>query len=379
MYSANLEARKPSIAESRATHRAGLNPMTLLLTGLLAAAALHILFPGARIIAWPWTLFGLAPLVGGISLMVLGDRRFEAAGTPVSPRRDPVVLVERGVYALSRNPMYLGIVFLLLGAALLLGTLSPLLVAPLVGRILSLRFIRWEEAKLRATFGETYEAYAARTPRWMGFPRMSRRSRWTRAGWWTLAALCLLYAGFALATGAQELLYQLGVAGPGKERSVPSVFVVHALAGGVVLLAGPLQFSAWLRRKSLAVHRILGRLYALGVGVSSVAGIRAAVSFDVVLLARIQFVLVAVLWLGATALGVLRIRHGDLESHREWMTRSFALSLFFVTFSVWPAATAASGLPQQIAYPLGLLLAWALNLAAAEALNRRRRALRKEG
>jgi uncharacterized membrane protein len=287
--------------------------------------------------------------------------------------------------------MYLGIVFLLLGAALLLGTLSPLLVAPLVGRILSLRFIRWEEAKLRATFGETYEAYAARTPRWMGFPRMSRRSRrpvgsrpahlarWTRAGWWTLAALCLLYAGFALATGAQELLYQLGVAGPGKERSVPWVFVVHALAGGVVLLAGPLQFSAWLRRKSLAVHRILGRLYALGVGVSSVAGIRAAVSFDVVLLARIQFVLVAVLWLGATALGVLRIRHGDLESHREWMTRSFALSLFFVTFSVWPAATAASGLPQQIAYPLGLLLAWALNLAAAEALNRRRRALRKEG
>lgn len=317
--------------------------------------------------------------------MILGDRQFQTAETPVSPSRDPIVLVDRGVYALSRNPMYLGIVFLLFGSACLLGTLSPLLVAPAVGRILSLRFIRWEEARLRAAFGEAYEGYAGTTPRWLGFPRRTQHShglarsrsersaRWSRAGWWTLAALCLLYAGFAVATGVQELLYQLGLAGPGKVRSVPWVFVLHALAGSVVLLGGPLQFSAWLRRKSLSLHRVLGRLYALGVGISSLAGIRAALSFDVVLLARIQFVLVALLWLGTTAVAVLRVRRGDLVGHREWMTRSFALSLFFVTFSVWPAVTASSGLPPHIAYPLGLFLAWALNLAAAEILNRRRR------
>jgi len=204
---------------------------------------------------------------------------------------------------------------------------------------------------------------------------MTRRdagATWLTVGWWAVFATCTLYGLFALTMGALELLAILGVAGA-VDRAAPTVFVVHALAGGVVLLCGPLQFSERLRGRFPVAHRALGSAYVFGVWVSSLAAVRVAITFDVVPVAKMLFVVQASLWFGTTTVGLIRIRRSDVESHREWMLRSFALSFFFVTFSLWVPALAQTGLPEAISYPIGLFLSWALNLAVAEVWIRRGR------
>jgi hypothetical protein len=204
---------------------------------------------------------------------------------------------------------------------------------------------------------------------------MTRRdagATWRTVGWWTVFAICTLYGLFALTMGALQLLAILGVAGA-VHRATPTVFVVHALAGGVVLLCGPLQFSERLRSRFPRAHRAVGSAYILGVWVSALAAVRVAVAFDVVSVAKIQFVVLALLWFGTTTVGLVRIRRRDVASHRAWMLRSFALSFFFVTFSLWVPPLAQTGLPEAISYPIGLFLSWAPNLAVAEVWIRRSR------
>ncbi len=72
----------------------------------------------------------------------------------------------------SRNPMYVGISLILFGEAFAFGSGNQLVYAVVV----LLGFHSWvlvyEEPKLGRTFGESYKAYCARVPRWIGIPKM---------------------------------------------------------------------------------------------------------------------------------------------------------------------------------------------------------------
>jgi hypothetical protein len=74
----------------------------------------------------------------------------------------------------------------------------------------------------------------------------------------------------------------------------------------------------------------------------------------------------AISWSTATAVALQRVRAGRYGEHREWMLRSFALALVFMTFDLSRSAFASLGLPSAAVYPLGLLLSSALSLAVAE-------------
>ena len=76
-------------------------------------------------------------------------------------------LVTTGVYAYTRNPMYLGMALILLGVACTTGIVSGLLVDPVFMAIIELRFIRPEEQMLRDIFGEEFDTYCARVRRWI--------------------------------------------------------------------------------------------------------------------------------------------------------------------------------------------------------------------
>ncbi|MFZ1943087.1 MAG: isoprenylcysteine carboxylmethyltransferase family protein [Acidobacteriaceae bacterium] len=76
-------------------------------------------------------------------------------------------LVTRGPYRLTRNPMYVGLTLAYFGEAGLLRQIWPLAVLPLVLAYLQWTVIPLEEAKLRETFGEEYEAYRGRVRRWV--------------------------------------------------------------------------------------------------------------------------------------------------------------------------------------------------------------------
>lgn len=72
-----------------------------------------------------------------------------------------------GVFAPSRNPIYIGMLMVLIGVATLLGTLTPLLVAVVFAWRIACLVIRPEEARLRQAFGEAYDQYARCVRRWV--------------------------------------------------------------------------------------------------------------------------------------------------------------------------------------------------------------------
>jgi protein-S-isoprenylcysteine O-methyltransferase Ste14 len=140
---------------------------------LLAAAlmwALHRWLPLGQLIGTPWSYFGVLPAAFGRAISVAAGGRFRQAGTTFDPFKpgDASYLVTGGVFQISRNPMYLGLVLLLIGWAMWLGTVSPWLVPPLFAVLICRAQIVPEEKALEARFGETYLAYRRRVRRWIG-------------------------------------------------------------------------------------------------------------------------------------------------------------------------------------------------------------------
>jgi protein-S-isoprenylcysteine O-methyltransferase Ste14 len=110
---------------------------------------------------------GLGLLVSGVALTLAGALLFRQSGAPVRPGENPIVLVTRGPYRFTRNPMYLGMLVALAGLAFLVGT-WPFFLAPIVMfTILSARFIPFEEALMTAKWGDVYREYQKRVRRWL--------------------------------------------------------------------------------------------------------------------------------------------------------------------------------------------------------------------
>jgi protein-S-isoprenylcysteine O-methyltransferase Ste14 len=114
-----------------------------------------------------WNLVGLAPLALGLAPGMAAERQFVRARTPVRPFTLPVALVTHGWFRWSRNPMYVGMIVALAGAALLLSSPLALLAAPAYGAWVQRRFIVREERLLEERFGAAYRAYCLRTRRWV--------------------------------------------------------------------------------------------------------------------------------------------------------------------------------------------------------------------
>jgi protein-S-isoprenylcysteine O-methyltransferase Ste14 len=118
-------------------------------------------------------LAGAAVAAGSLALMAGSAQRFRAGGTTVEPFHPEraSMLVTDGPNALTRNPMYAGMAGVLTAHALVRrGWLSVLPLAAFV-IVIDHTQIRPEEAALRELFGEEYDAYCARVPRWLpGLP-----------------------------------------------------------------------------------------------------------------------------------------------------------------------------------------------------------------
>jgi len=115
----------------------------------------------------PWHLSGLLLLAGGIALMVAADAQFKRAGTSVKPFARASALVTGGVFAFSRNPMYLGMLLALLGAAVLEGSAAAAAVAALFAWRVQRTFILPEEWRLESQFQNEYRLYRRRVRRWL--------------------------------------------------------------------------------------------------------------------------------------------------------------------------------------------------------------------
>lgn len=158
------------------------------MSGGLALAAKNLLFtlvvPGSVAGLLPWAMArGKTPasgagLVLAVFLFALGAALYAwclwdfaafGRGTP-APIAAPRRLVVRGLYRLVRNPMYLGVLTVLAGWALLYRSLALALYGLGVAALFNLFVFGYEEPHLRRLFGADYEAYCRRTGRWL--PRL---------------------------------------------------------------------------------------------------------------------------------------------------------------------------------------------------------------
>lgn len=141
-----------------------LRPPRIAMSLLSAAAVMHLAFPW--VILRPSWIGGLLLGGAGFSIMLRAWWLFRRAQTPICPTDAATALLTHDVYRATRNPMYLGIVMMMLAFAIAFGTLPFFVAAAAVFAILNFVFCPYEEARLRAAF-PGYGAYAARVRRWL--------------------------------------------------------------------------------------------------------------------------------------------------------------------------------------------------------------------
>jgi len=127
--------------------------------------------PGNGVGALRWT--GLILIAAGLAVVLEAFARFAWVGlgtpAPVAPTR---TLVVSGFYRYVRNPMYVAVMALIFGQAVLFASWGVGLYGAIVAAAFD-TFVRlYEEPTLRAAYGDEYAAYCAVTPRWI--PRLRR-------------------------------------------------------------------------------------------------------------------------------------------------------------------------------------------------------------
>lgn len=142
-------------------------PPTHFYTYLIISAALHFLVPVKQIISFPYILIGIIPVIAGAVLNIWADGIFRKQKTTVKPDQKPTILIDYGPFKISRNPMYLGMALMLIGAGVLLGSVTSFIGAIIFIAAMEIYFIPDEEKAMRETFGENFEQYKRRVRRWI--------------------------------------------------------------------------------------------------------------------------------------------------------------------------------------------------------------------
>ncbi|NIS79459.1 MAG: isoprenylcysteine carboxyl methyltransferase [Anaerolineales bacterium] len=154
---------------------------TILFT-LLAPGSVTILAPYS-LIRWAssdmnltlgvYRWLGLVPILIGILFYAwtVSDFVRKGGGTP-APIDPPQILVVDGLYRFVRNPMYVGVISVLIGELLLFEKMSLIAYTTVVFFAFHLFVVLYEEPRLGKTFGKAYEEYCSSVPRWI--PKISR-------------------------------------------------------------------------------------------------------------------------------------------------------------------------------------------------------------
>ncbi|MDP1681430.1 MAG: isoprenylcysteine carboxylmethyltransferase family protein [Burkholderiales bacterium] len=139
--------------------------LTLLL--MLTMGTLHYTLPQPLLISPPFNSLGFVLIATGMLMNLWSAWWFRKNQTTIDPRGNAIYLAQEGLYRVSRNPMYLGMLITLLGVSIYLGSLISFLAPPLFVWIVTVRFIGQEEQALLDCFGYEYIQYQSRVRRWI--------------------------------------------------------------------------------------------------------------------------------------------------------------------------------------------------------------------
>jgi uncharacterized membrane protein len=141
----------------------------------------------------------------------------------------------------------------------------------------------------------------------------------------------------------------------------------HVLFGAIALALGPFQFRRTILTRRRAVHRNLGKVYAVAAFLTGAAGLYMALYSFGGAVTHFGFGVLGALTMAATAIAYVRIRNLDVSYHREWMIRSFALIFAAVTLRLeLPLLIVAFRGDFAPAYAIIAWLCWVPNILWAE-------------
>ncbi|MGJ7919861.1 DUF2306 domain-containing protein [Neobacillus sp. LXY-4] len=150
-------------------------------------------------------------------------------------------------------------------------------------------------------------------------------------------------------------------------------FYTHLGLGIISLASGPFQFLGQ-KGNNQQKHRYIGTAYTIAVFINSLIVPFLALYVDGGLSAGIAFFIVDAAWLVTTWIGVWRLAQNKFNLHRDWMIRSYAVTMVFMTYRiVITLMEAILELDNSIAIPLGLALSAVLNLMVVEGFIRSKR------
>ncbi len=148
---------------------------TIVVPGTVAVYVPLLLVQDGSIRSISLALLGFTVVIvgGAIYAWCVWDFATFGRGTP-APIDAPKKLVVRGLYRFTRNPMYVGVLTVILGWAILFQSFALILYAVVVWTCFQAFIVLYEEPHLRRVFGAQYDAYRRHVPRWLLLGRANR-------------------------------------------------------------------------------------------------------------------------------------------------------------------------------------------------------------
>ena len=138
---------------------------------ITAAAMVGVskIFPALKFSLSGSTALGIGLGIIGLSSGIMGVMQFKKAQTTPNPKEidKATSLVTSGIYQYTRNPMYLGLVLMLVGWALYLSHFLAFILIPLFMMYITRFQIQPEERMMTQKFGQHYQAYLEKVRRWI--------------------------------------------------------------------------------------------------------------------------------------------------------------------------------------------------------------------
>ncbi|MGB0315371.1 MAG: methyltransferase family protein [Parvibaculales bacterium] len=142
-------------------------PPLMVLAGIITQLLIGYIAPVEPLLSATWQYIGIALMVLGFATILLAARSFRKHETTIIPDGQPSTLMEGGLFAYSRNPIYVAMAVLLVGSGLAIGHIWALIVVPLFVLLVQQIWIVKEEENLEAEFGQIYRNYKIKVRRWL--------------------------------------------------------------------------------------------------------------------------------------------------------------------------------------------------------------------
>ncbi len=124
--------------------------------------------PRGAEIFYEQALMGVCLILAGLAFILIAVIQMRRHKTTIIPHRDPDAMVTTGMFSQTRNPIYLGDAFVLTGFLFYWQSHLPaLILVPAFMWVITVRFIKAEEARLQQAFGEAFTQYCETTRRWL--------------------------------------------------------------------------------------------------------------------------------------------------------------------------------------------------------------------